>query len=92
MPRIHAELLRRLRNEVSLRDLLVELDWPHRTRGGPLVFVCPLCGESRSDHHPDENLLRCFHCDTNFNPIDFLMAARHLEFMDAVHHLSTMLD
>jgi DNA primase len=91
MPRISDELLRRLRNEVSLRELLTDLDWPHRSRGGSLVFVCPLCGESRSDHNPEENLLRCFHCKTNFNPIDFLMAARRLEFVDAVHYLMALL-
>lgn len=91
MPRIDDQLLGRLRNEVSLRQLLAELDWPHRSRGTQLTFVCPRCGESRSDLNPQENLLRCFHCETNFNPIDFLMAARRLEFIDAVRYLQDLL-
>jgi hypothetical protein len=91
MSRIDDQLLRRLRNEVSLRQLLAELDWPHRSRGTQLTFVCPRCGESRSDLNPRENLLRCFHCETNFNPIDFLIAARRLEFVDAVRYLQGLL-
>lgn len=67
--------------------LLETLRWPHKLRGGQLVFVCPHCGESRSDLNPQENLLRCFHCERNFNPIDFTMAARQCEFVDAVHYL-----
>ena len=81
------EQLRRLRNDVSLPPLLVRLGWPHKSRGGQLNFVCPLCGECRSDLNPRENLLRCFHCETNFNPIDFTMAARKCDFVEAVQYL-----
>ncbi len=76
-----------LRNVLPLPDLLQRLRWPHRRRDGHLVFVCPKCGESRSDLNPQENLLRCFHCETNFNPIDFTMAARKCDFVEAVHYL-----
>ena len=76
-----------LRNEVPFPWLLERLGWPHRRRGGQLIFVCPRCGESRSDPNPQENLLRCFHCQTNFNPIDFTMAARDCDFVEAVHYL-----
>ena len=76
-----------LRNEVSLPDLLRRLQWPHKRRDGQLVFVCPRCGESRSDHNPQENLIRCFYCQTNFNPIDFTMAARDCDFLEAVRFL-----
>ena len=82
--------LRRLRNEVPLPPLLARLNWPHKTRGGQLTFVCPRCGESRSDLNPRENLIRCFHCQTNFNPIDFTMAARQCDFLDAVHYLLSL--
>jgi len=81
------EQLRRLRNEVSLPQLLTSLAWPHRRRDGQLVFVCPRCSESRSDLNPQENLLRCFHCETNFNPIDFTILARQCDFVEAVHYL-----
>jgi DNA primase len=84
------EELRRLRNEVPLQPLLAQLNWPHKSRGGQLNFVCPRRGENRSDLNPQENLLRCFHCQTNFNPIDFTMAARHCDFVEAVHFLLSL--
>ena len=81
------QLLWQLRNEVPLPQLLATLRWPHKRRNGQLVFVCPRCGESQSDLNPQENLLRCFHCETNFNPIDFTMAARECDFVEAVNYL-----
>lgn len=85
------ELLRRLRNEVPFPQLLVSLSWPHKRRERQLVFVCPRCGESQSDLNPRENLVRCFHCQTNFNPIDFTIAARECDFVEAVHFLIGLL-
>lgn len=85
--RFNDQLLWQLRNEVPLPQLLATLRWPHKRRDGQLVFVCPRCGESRSDLNPQENLLRCFHCETNFNPIDFTMAARECDFVEAVQYL-----
>ena len=81
------ELLRQLRNEIPLPRLLVLLRWPHKRRDGQLAFLCPRCGETRSDLNPRENLLRCFHCATNFNPIDFTMAAKECDFVEAVEFL-----
>ena len=86
------EQLRTLRNEVAFPPLLARLNWPHKSRGGQLSFVCPRCGESQSDLNPQENLLRCFHCQTNFNPIDFTMAARACDFVEAVRFLLTLAD
>lgn len=88
MPRYFSDTqLWQLRNEFPLPQLLKNLGWPHKRRGEQLIFVCPNCGESRSDLNPQENLLRCFHCRTNFNPIDFTIAARQCDFVDAVHYL-----
>lgn len=85
------ELLRRLRNEVPFTPLLASLRWPHKRRFGQLVIVCPRCGESRSDKNPRENLIRCFHCDTDFNPIDITIAARKCDFVEAVEYLLAFL-
>ena len=84
--------LRQLRNEISFPLLLRELRWPHKRRDGQLVFVCPNCGESRSDLNPQENLVRCFACQRNFNPIDFTIAARRSDFVDAVAYLLSFVD
>ena len=87
MTRFSDEELRRLRNEVSIPQLLANLHWPHKRREGQFVFVCPRCGESRSDHNPKENLVRCFSCETNFNPIDLVMVELQARFLDAVSYL-----
>ena len=81
-----------LRNEIPFPPLLQRLRWPHKRRDGQLVFVCPNCGESQSDLNPQENLVRCFHCQTNFNPIDFTMAARDCDFVEAVEYLLSFVD
>jgi hypothetical protein len=89
--RFTARQLWQLRNHVPFPPLLVRLHWPHKRRDGQLAFVCPRCGESQSDRNPQANLVRCFYCQTNFNPIDFTMAARECDFVEAVEYLLRML-
>ena len=90
-PCFPAHLLRRLRNEIDFNRLFTELRWPHKRRNNQLVFVCPSCRETQSAVNPRTNLARCFHCETNYNPIDFTMAVQHCNFVDAVHYLQTAL-
>lgn len=85
------ELLRRLRNQIPIDWLIKHLSWPSKWRLGQFVFVCPNCGESQSDVKPDTNLGRCFRCETNFNPIDFTMAAQECDFVAAVEFLKPLL-
>jgi hypothetical protein len=92
MPRYFSDsLLRRLRNEISFSQLWTRLKWPHKRRDGHLAFLCPTCGEIDSKLNPRTNLARCFHCQTNFNPIEFVMAARPCDFVPAVRYLQPML-
>jgi DNA primase len=89
--RYSAKLLRRLRNEVPIDWLIGYLRWPRKRRHGRFVFVCPACGESESDVNPKTNLGRCFHCERNFNPIEFTMAAEAVDFVEAVEFLKPLL-
>jgi len=92
MPRyFDDDFLRRLRNDISWELLLEQLRWPHKRRQGQLAFLCPCCGEYVSAVNPRTNLGRCFHCETNFNPIDFTMAAEHCDFVAAVAFLKPLL-
>ena len=92
MPRhFNDEFLRRLRNDIPWEPLLGHLDWPHKMREGQLAFLCPLCREYRSAVNPRTNLGRCFHCQTNFNPIDLTIAIHKCDFLDAVSFLKTLL-
>ena len=83
--------LRRLRNDIAWPSLLKQLDWPHKQRDGQLAFLCPRCHEYRSAVNPRTNLGRCFHCETNFNPIDITMAVRGCDFVTAVRYLKPLL-
>lgn len=85
------QFLRRMRNNISFSTLFQWLPWPHKRRNGQLAFVCPRCGEYRSSVNPRTNLAHCFFCHTYFNPIDFTMAAREWDFVQAVHELKELL-
>ena len=89
--RYDAEFLRRLRNEIPIDWLIGYLCWPNKRRNGQFVFVCPLCSESESDVNPKTNLARCFHCQRNFNPIEFTMATQENDFKEAVEFLKPLL-
>ena len=89
MPRnFHPEFVRRLRNEIPIDWLIKHLGWPNKRRDGQFIFLCPRCNESVSDIKRETNLGRCFHCETNFNPIDFTIAAREMDFVQAVEFLT----
>lgn len=89
--RYSPELLRRIRNEIPIDWLIAYLNWPHKRRDGRFVFLCPLCGESLSSIKSETNLARCFHCATNFNPIDFTMHVRDFEFTQTIEFLQPLL-
>ena len=89
--RFDDDLLRRLRNEIPIGWLIQHVDWPHKRRDGHFVFVCPRCSESESAINPKTNLGRCFRCQTNFNPIDFTIAVRGYDFVEAVEFLLPLL-
>lgn len=85
------QLLYRLRNQVPLESLIQHLDWPHKRRDGRFCFLCPSCSETLTATNPRTNLGRCFRCEQNFNPIDFVMLATRRDFVDAVHFLIPLL-
>ena len=92
MPRyFDDDLLRRLRNQIPFAVVLKRLGWPHKQRQGQLAFLCPRCNEYHSAVNPRTNLGRCFHCETNFNPIDLIMAVEECDFVAAVHYLQPLL-
>jgi len=84
-------ILRRLRNDIPIAELIRHLAWPCKIRDGRFVFLCPHCNETESAVNPRTNLGRCFHCETNFNPIDFTMFAWQCDFRGAVEHLIPLL-
>lgn len=76
-----------LRNHVPIRDLLHVLLIPWKMDDSLHRFECPLCKSLQTGLHPKENLARCFQCQKNFNPIDFVVAHRGDGFRTAVDWL-----
>jgi len=92
MSRITAARLHELRNQISI-DRLIEqhLRWPCKRREGLFRFLCPLCEEFHTATNPRTNLARCFRCQRNFNPLDFVMVVRDCDFLHAVSYLEPYL-
>ena len=87
------DLLRSLRNDIDIQRVIAEvLDWPSKESEGYFRFLCPICSEFNSATNPKTNLGRCFCCQRNFNPIDFVMVANGFTFIDAVEFLKHVTD
>jgi hypothetical protein len=84
--------LRRLRNEVDVRMLLVDvLGIEHRHSGGHFRFQCPKCKGFETAVNPKTNLGRCFACKENYNPLDLVIQVKNLDFLQAVDYLDRFL-
>ena len=81
-----------LRNDIPI-DFVIQdvLHIPFKISEGFLRFLCPLCHEFNSATNPKTNLARCFRCQTNFNPIDLVMAEKNIPFRHATDILLPLL-
>ena len=85
------QLLYRIRNEIPLPGLLIQLDWPHKDRPDRFSFLCPKCGDFLTATNPRTNLGRCFSCERNYNTIDFVMVIQQCDFVAAIEFLTPLL-
>ena len=79
--------LRRLRNEIDIDLLIIQLRLDTRYRQKIFRFRCPLCHGFHTATNPKTNLGRCFDCRRNFNPIDLVMAVTARSFVQTVEFL-----
>ena len=92
MRRIPAAHLHDLRNRISIERLIERhLHWPCKRCEGIFRFLCPLCHEFHTATNPRTNLARCFRCQRNFNPLDFVMVIQDCDFLQAVAYLEPYL-
>ena len=89
---ITRQRLWRIRNCVPIDQVLVEMQLLVKRSEGYLRFLCPLCREFNTATNPSTNLARCFRCEKNFNTIDLVMLVENRSFLEAVHHLESLLD
>ena len=81
-----------LRNRISIEWLIDRhLRWPCKRLDDIFRFLCPICQESNTATNPRTNLARCFRCQQNFNPLDFVMVAHGSDFLEAVAYLEPYL-
>ncbi len=81
------DFLRMLRNEVKIDRVINLLMLETRHIRNIFRFRCPLCHRFHTATNPKTNLGRCFDCETNFNPIDLVMAAARYDFIETVEFL-----
>ena len=91
MDKIPPDVLREIRNDANLVEVIQQLGIPTGRRGKRLIFRCPRCGASHAAISPYRNLAHCFGCQATFNPIDLVMAERRCTFLDAVDFLEHIL-
>jgi hypothetical protein len=89
--RFSSEELMWVRNKVPVERVIKVLratEW--KLVEGKERFLCPECNEFDTGINPQENLGRCFRCEKNFNPVDFLVYGLRLSFVAAVKQLLTL--
>lgn len=85
------ELLRKLRNDIPITNLIADiLEMPNKISEGQFRFLCPICNEFQTATNAKTNLCRCFKCETNFNPIEIVMAEKRMGFVDSVEFLKSL--
>ncbi len=86
-----AQELFELRNTVPV-DVLIEnaLNIPVKQSDGLFRFLCPVCNEFQTATNLSTNLARCFRCERNFNPIDLVMIAKGVGFVESVNYLKRL--
>ena len=94
MPRtLSRHQLYRLRNEIPIHVLIRDVcQWPSKHSEGYFRFLCPRCQDMHTATNPATNLARCFRCQKNFNPIDWVMEVRNCDFLQATTFLAPLLD
>lgn len=92
MRRLSKHELFRLRNSIDIKMLISDtLQIPSKTCEGYLRFLCPICFYHDTATKRETNLARCFRCERNFNTIEIVMAAKHLNFIESVRYLQSLL-
>lgn len=89
--RFSKDFLYFMRNYVPITEVVENLlKLPCKYADGQFRFLCPECYEIRAVVNPQTNLGRCFFCKKNFNPIDLVIIAKHIKFVQAVEFLTPL--
>jgi hypothetical protein len=87
MRRIVPDRMREFRNDISILFVARDLRIPTAARGPRAAIRCPQCSSLHAAVNERTNLVRCFRCRRNYNPIDLVMSELRISFLDAVAYL-----
>jgi hypothetical protein len=88
--RFSSQELTFLRNQVPISHVIETLlGRPVVNADGRMRFACPACRAMDTSINTDHNLLKCFDCRQNFNPIELVMHQLHISFVDSVKWLKS---
>jgi len=82
-----AQSLKYLRNRIKLKDLALHLGIQVKVKDNQCWFVCPQCLELKASFQKNQNLARCWKCNTRYNSIELVMAHFNINFRQAVIYL-----
>jgi hypothetical protein len=92
MKRFSKHELFKLRNSININLLINEiLQIPSKATQAQLRFLCPVCSQFNTATKRETNLARCFSCKRNFNTIEMVMEAKHLDFIQSAKFLQDLL-
>jgi hypothetical protein len=80
--RFSSDELHYLRNNIPIRQLIEH--YLGNLSGPDDKYHCPRCHRSDTSINMPHNLLRCFDCSLNFNPIELTMETLGYDFVKAV--------
>ena len=82
-----AQSLVYLRNRINLKDLASHSGIQVKVKDNQCWFVCPQCLELKASFQRNQNLARCWKCNTRYNSIELVMAHFNINFRQAVMFL-----
>ena len=93
MKKFSSNELFELRNAVPVESLIQNiLRVPCKTIERFFRYLCPIWNEFQTEINPDENFVRCFRCERNFNAIDLVMENQGCWFKESVVFLKQLLE
>lgn len=76
-----------LRNRINVKNLASHLGIQMKVKDNQCWFVCPQCLELKASFQKNQNLARCWKCNTRYNSIELVMAHFNINFRQAVMFL-----
>ena len=82
-----AKSLRHIRNQIDLKSLACYLGIRMKVKDNQCWLVCPKCNRLKASFQKNQNLARCWKCNTRYNSIELVMAYFNINFREAVMFL-----